>query len=294
MPSAVENRFLGITQPLPLPHGEDENSLRTFLEGLSLDGAPQAELANYLNEDFRRFVYTLGMVPEQNGQLLEIGANPYFTTMLLKRFRRYDVHCTNYFGVTGGGSSQTVTHVPSGEAFEIDYLNNNVDLEDIPFAGPFDVILFCEVIEHLVTDPLNALRRIKERLSPGGTLILTTPNVNRLENIAKMMSGQNIYDPISGYGVYGRHNREYNKHELYLMLDHVGFDLQVMFSADVHENHSDKYYPTERLAREILSIPNRRHDLGQYIFLRAVNNRPAKPGKPRWLYRSYPDAELCD
>jgi hypothetical protein len=145
-----------------------------------------------------------------------------------------------------------------------------------------------------VSDPLNALRRIKDRLVPGGTLILTTPNVNRLENIAKMMAGQNIYDPISGYGVYGRHNREYNKHELFLMLDHLGFKLDLMFSSDVHENHSDSYYPTAGLAKQILATPNRGYDLGQYIFLRARNSHPAKVGKPRWLYRSYPETELCD
>jgi SAM-dependent methyltransferase len=294
MPSAVENRFPGIVQPLALPEGWNENALKTYLEGLSLDGAPRAELANYLNEDFRRFIYTLAMVPTETGHLLEIGANPYFTTILLKRFRRYDVHCTNYFGVNGGGGRQTVTHIPSAEAFAIDYLNNNVDVEDIPFPGPFDVVLFCEVIEHLVSDPLNALRRIKDRLAPGGALVLTTPNVNRLENIAKMLAGANIYDPISGYGVYGRHNREYNKHELFLMLDHLGFDLEVMFSSDVHVNLSDNYYPTDALVRQIKSIPNRGHDLGQYIFVRARNNRPARQGKPRWLYRSFPDAELCD
>ncbi|HVI53961.1 MAG TPA: methyltransferase domain-containing protein [Luteibacter sp.] len=294
MSSAVESRFTGIVQPLALPPGETEASLRAWLGELSLDGAPQAELANYLNEDFRRFLYTLDLVPDQTGRLLEIGANPYFTTILLKRFRQYDIHCSNYFGVDGGGGQQTVVHTPTGEAFPIDYLNNNVDVQDIPYDGLFDVILFCEVIEHLVSDPLNALRRIKERLAQGGTLVLTTPNVNRLENVAKMMAGANIYDPISGYGVYGRHNREYNKHELHLMLDHLGFDLELMFSSDVHENLSDHYYPTDRLAEQILSTPNRGYDLGQYIFVRARSNRPAKAGKPRWLYRSYPDAELCD
>lgn len=294
MSSRLEDRFPELAQPLPLPPGEDEASLKAYLEGLSLEGAPQAELANYLNEDFRRFVYTLGLVPEQTGSLLEIGANPYFTTVLLKRFRQYHVNCSNYFGVDGGGGRQTVTHVPSGTEYAIDYLNNNVDTEDIPFAGPFEVILFCEVIEHLVSDPLNALRRIKDRLVPGGCLVLTTPNVNRLENVTKMLAGANIYDPISGYGVYGRHNREYNKHELYLMLDHLGFDLEVMFSSDVHDNLSDHYFPTARLEEQIRSTPNRAYDLGQYLFVRARNNRPAKAGKPRWLYRSYPDSELCD
>lgn len=275
------------------PASHNQASLKQYLSEFKLDDAPPAELANYLNEDFLRFVHTLSLVPDGRTRLLEIGANPYFTSILLKSFRQHELHCTNYFGIHGGGGQQTCKNEVTGESFTFDYLNNNVDVEDIPFEGSFEIVLFCEVIEHLVGDPIGALRRIKDKLSPGGLLILTTPNVNRLENIAKMMSGQNMYDPISGYGVYGRHNREYNKHELFLMLDHVGFDLEVMFSADVHENLSNHYFPTHRIAKAILSTPNRGHDLGQYLFVRARNTRPAKAGKPRWLYRSYPEAELC-
>ncbi|MDQ0010611.1 SAM-dependent methyltransferase [Luteibacter jiangsuensis] len=294
MSKSLRSVFPDIEHSAHIPQPYDAASLRRYLGSFSLDGAPTTELANYLNEDFMRFVLTLGIVPEAGGRLLEIGANPYFTTILLKKFRRYDVCCTNYFGIEGGGSRQVCKSAETGEEFAFEFLNNNVDKEDIPFEGQFDVVLFCEVIEHLVADPIGALRRIKDKLAPGGALVLTTPNVNRLENIAKMMAGQNMYDPISGYGVYGRHNREYNKHELYLMLDHLGFDLEVLFSSDVHENHSNLYYPTEKIAQQILAIPNRGYDLGQYIFLRARSTRPAKPGKPRWLYRSFPEGELCD
>ncbi|KAF1008004.1 MAG: Ubiquinone biosynthesis O-methyltransferase [Luteibacter sp.] len=290
----LESIFSHIDRPLSLPSSQTEATLRTYLGGFSLDGAPRSELTNYLDEDFRRFVHTLELVPDTRGRLLEIGANPYFTTILLKKFRKHEVHCTNYFGIDGGGGTQTCKHVDTGETFAFDFLNGNVDVEDIPFEGSFDVILFCEVIEHLVSDPLGALRRIKDKLTPGGALVLTTPNMNRLENVAKMLAGQNMYDPISGYGVYGRHNREYNKHELFLMLDHLGFDLEILFSSDVHANHSDLYFPVDRIAPLIATIPNRDYDLGQYIFLRARNNRPAKPGKPRWLYRSYPEADLVD
>ena len=294
MMSAVDSRFPEIVQPLPLPPGQSEAELRSYLGGFSLDGAPASELASYLNEDFRRFVYTLALVPDGRGRLLEIGANPYFTTVLLKQFRKYELSLTNYFGINGGGGRQSLTHTTTGESFDFEFVNNNIDVEDIAFEHSFDVVLFCEVIEHLVTDPIEALRRIKARLVPGGLLVLTTPNVNRLENIAKMLAGQNMYDPISGYGVYGRHNREYNKHELFLMLDHLGFDLEALSSSDVHENHSDLYYPISAIEPLIPTTPNRSLDLGQYIFLSARNNRPARAGKPRWLYRSYPEEAFSD
>ena len=40
-------------------------------------------------------------------------------------------------------------------------------------------------------------------LKPLGAMILTNPNVVRLENVAKLMSGANVYDAYSGYGPYG-------------------------------------------------------------------------------------------
>src|SRR3989440_9270321 len=57
-----------------------------------------------------------------------------------------------------------------------------------------------------------------------------------LENVCRLIAGENIYDPYSGYGPYGRHNREYNRDELAKLLVFAGFEIEVLFSADVHES----------------------------------------------------------
>ncbi len=59
---------------------------------------------------------------------------------------------------------------------------------------------------------------IKRVLKTGGTLILTTPNVTRSEKLACFISDSNSYDQYIVYGPYGRHNREYNRHELQYLL----------------------------------------------------------------------------
>ena len=79
----------------------------------------------------------------------------------------------------------------------------------------FDHILFCEVLEHLTNHPLRAVLQLKKVLKPDGMLVLTTPNAARLENVVAFIEGRNIYDPYSAYGPYGRHNREYTRHELH-------------------------------------------------------------------------------
>jgi SAM-dependent methyltransferase len=288
--------FPQIPHPIQYPNGETGLSLLNYLREFRLDSSSANELENYLKEDFNRFVYTLNLLPklESDASLLEIGSNPYFTSILIKKFTNYQLSCTNYFGVDNGIGKQIQTNTSTGEIFQFEYTNHNIDTDDLPFEKKFDVILFCEVLEHLTNDPLLALLRIKNSLKKDGILVLTTPNVNRLENISKMIAGSNVYDPYSGYGVYGRHNREYNKHELFLLLSHCGFEIEVMFTSDVHENRANDFFSVRKLSKLLHGIKYRSLDLGQYIFIRAKNSLPAKSCKPTWLYRSYPDSELCD
>jgi len=166
-----------------------------------------------------------------------------------------------------------------------------VENDDFPYPdGEFDVVIFAEIIEHLLNDPCKVLREIRRVLKPGGTLLLTTPNVARLENVARIIGGANIYDPYSGYGPYGRHNREYNRHELVQLLEFEGYSATEHFTADVHANNAQAFCSLEEIEN---LIRFREHDLGQYIFVKAtVNSATPKVKRPSWLYRSLPSEKL--
>jgi SAM-dependent methyltransferase len=295
MSSSPERHFPELVHPLALPDGQTHEQLFTYLSQFRLDGPVSDELVYYLREDFVRFVLTLGLVPpaDASARLLEIGANPYFMSILLRKYTHYGASFVNYFGRSDGGGAQTQRNPITGEAFTFEYLHCNIDSDELPFGFSFDTVLFCEVLEHLILDPVKALLRIKAALKPGGCLILTTPNVARLENVARLVAGASIYDPYSGYGPYGRHNREYNRHELVQLLEHCGFEVEVAFSADVHPNRANDYVPVDELVAALRSVNNRGFDLGQYLFIRARNAKDARNGKPRWLYRSLPDSELA-
>ena len=278
---------LSYTPPQQLPAGWSEAALREFVTSIQVEDGPADELKNYANDDFRRFIYTLGLVPETPGlRILELGANPYFTTTLLQKFRQAELHLANFFA-TGNEpeGSQNVTIHQTGEIINYSYKHFNVEEDEFPYAdGMFDVVLFCEIVEHLLKDPVHALAEIRRVLKPGGTLIVTTPNVVRLENVRKMIAGENIYDPYSGYGPYGRHNREYTQQDLFSLLSANGFRPNSLFTADVTERE-DSFASIDQIA----ALRNRRPELGQYIFCRSTLNTDAKktpPVRPEWLYRS--------
>jgi SAM-dependent methyltransferase len=290
-----KNGSFPLVPELPLPEGVSEEELFEFLKSVLVADAPPPEMANYCRQDFRRFVYTYGLARDVSGKCLELGANPYFTTILLQDFTSLKLSLANYFGSNRDNLiTQTVnyTKFKSDEkiSVQLESQHFNIEKESFPFANEeFDVVLFCEIIEHLLMNPVGVLKEIKRVLKQNGTLILTTPNVSRLENVARMIAGVNIYDPYSGYGPYGRHNREYNKHELYLLLDYLGFTIDVMFTADVHDNQASSYAPVPQFEN---LLKHRESDLGQYIFVRALNTRKAGEKKPAFLYRSYPADEL--
>jgi SAM-dependent methyltransferase len=297
MSDKLLTEYFPLRPALPLPAGRDEDQIHAELRRVQIAGAPQ-EIVNYCDQDWRRFLYTYGLAEGLTGRALEIGANPYFTTYLLKTFTPLELTLTNYFDSHFNETAQLVA-MPhdDGAVKELTLKFDHFDVESSRFPYPdqsFDVVFFCEVMEHMTNDPLSALREINRVLRPGGTLILTTPNVARLENVARLVAGANIYDPYSGYGPHGRHNREFIMHELFLMLQWCGFDFDRQFTADVHDNLSLNYMGQSQLEQLCPILNFRRLDLGQYLFTRSVKKRAPRLNRPNWLYRSYPLGELVE
>jgi SAM-dependent methyltransferase len=173
---------------------------------------------------------------------------------------------------------------------EFEYHALNVEAERFPFDdGSFDVVLFCEVIEHLLLDPVTALSEMHRVLKVGGTLVVTTPNLARLENVGRLAAGANIYDPYSGYGPYGRHNREFIRHELIQLLEFTGFSPTSHFTADVHSHATANFIDPARLAG---LVEHRLPDLGQYIFCAATKTHSPRDGRPSELFRSMSGQDL--
>ena len=83
---------------VPIPYGYTYVQLKKLLLSIEIDNSGPGALDPYVEDSFERFLFTWDLAKDLQGSCLELGANPYFTTLLLKEFSSLDVHLANYFG----------------------------------------------------------------------------------------------------------------------------------------------------------------------------------------------------
>jgi SAM-dependent methyltransferase len=193
-------------------------NIRRYLLSFRLDDAPAGLTEQYVNDALPRFLRTLEFIPLPPGnRILEIGSNPYFFHLLLRKFfpsitlEGSNFFDRNIFSNEIGSLTQRTSSADFGEDYSFNSTLFNIEtVAEYPYPeDSFDLVFFCETLEHLVVDPLSTFGKIRRIIRPGGHLIVTLPNAVRLTNVALMLEGYNFFDIYSRNGVHGRHNREF-------------------------------------------------------------------------------------
>jgi SAM-dependent methyltransferase len=188
----------------------------------------RAEAERYLYDSWNRMQVVLDWMQDlqQKGvkKVLELGANPYYLTLLLKKHLQLELHLANYFGDSGHEKLERQTIDNGSEKQELEYFHFNVETERFPYDDQvFDCVIFCEILEHLLLQPDFTVSEIRRILAPSGYVIISTPNAARLSNLVRLARGRNIYADYSPHGIYGRHNREYTFGEVVDLLKRHNF-----------------------------------------------------------------------
>jgi SAM-dependent methyltransferase len=193
--------------------------------------------------------------------VLELGAIPYYLTILLRKFAGLNIDTLSFYEFEL--AKQTTHHLENAETqeqYDFAYAPVNAERDVFPFADQtYELVLCCELLEHLLINPSHMLYEIHRVLKPNGYLVLTTPNVLRWQNVFSLLKGSNIYDRYHGNGIYGRHNREYSQREVVDLLRANAFEVERADTRNV--------YGSESLNRVGL-FPNRRDNI--FILARAV------------------------
>ncbi len=224
--------------PMPLPvrgpaFAEAEASLRRVQPG-----SPGAKA--YLDNHITRLARTVELIPPacSSRRALELGCYMQITP-LLASLRGYSEIRGAHFGPLGQ-TERKITEV-SGVPFEC--LVDSFDVERDPFPYPdshFELVLACELIEHMIFDPMHLLLECRRVLEEGGRLLLTTPNVASLTSVWRALHGygnpQIFYQysrPVPGRPLEIQHVREYTAYEVRDALRAAGFEIEFLFTEPI-------------------------------------------------------------
>lgn len=119
----------------------------------------------------------------------------------------------------------------------------NIETDAFPFKpNSFDLVLLCEVIEHMTNyPPTLLLAKIHTILKPGGHLLITTPNSTQLKNLARSLF--RLRAPAGDNSPYSAHHHEYSLSELANLLNASSFTLTLRC-------HIDFYTPFRSRSKE--------------------------------------------
>jgi SAM-dependent methyltransferase len=220
-------------------HPEELGAAVEALRGLNLPGN---QARAYFEKHLARLAQTLTLVPQSrsSGRILELGCYMQITPFL-QRLRGYSDVRGAYSGPAGRTDKRFASVL--GDRFEARVDLFDAERDRFPFDdGCFETVLACEVIEHLLRDPMHLLLECRRVLEEGGRLIVTTPNIASLTSVARVLHG---YDNPQVFYLYKRpgaddltevpHVREYTAFELGDAVRAAGFEIESLFTEPIAE-----------------------------------------------------------
>ncbi len=220
----------------PLERKLDSADIKAFLKSVSLPFDNQEPAMNYHFVHSQRYAITLealGNIPLQKGmKVLELAASPYGMSAYLCQLFGEDLTLANF---ADPPEERTVSIGIDKCTYKLQEYAFNVEQDTWPLRHEsLDLVIACEIVEHLAMDPMALFAGANRVLKPGGFFFVSTPNSASIQNILKlgrlMPAGlaQSFRRPISIARIYERHNREYTPFTIGEMFMASGFKVEFM------------------------------------------------------------------
>lgn len=210
-------------------------------EFLASTAMPDPASAAYFQEHKQRMVRTLSLVPpgHAHSRALELGSYLQMAATLHSVLGYGTVNAA-YYAPAPGRDRKTLSTPAGAYTAEIDLF----DAESHPFPyadSSLDVVLCCELIEHLIHDPMHMLLESWRVLAHDGLLLITTPNVASLTSVWAALEGKRNPQVFSRYPAITNadtpHVREYTPQELDAALRAAGFEVTALFTERLQQAH---------------------------------------------------------
>ena len=191
-----------------------------FQEALKGTGSPRQDWAEGRSPELCRIFNAFADTPHLLGPTLDIGSEG---ASFFRPIKKFTPHLLPYLSADLEGTSIEIDGTQiQGFHFECDK-----DLLPLP-SQSMGCVLMCDVIEHLLVDPVWTLLEINRVLRIGGHFIVSTPNAGGIARAFKIFGGyhpgtEHEYKPTA---IYARHNREWTVTELGQTLLNIGFNIE--------------------------------------------------------------------
>jgi len=211
----------------------DEVAARIQPDDRSLD----PWFTNYCREHRRRLAGDLRIVEQRlrpGARVLECGAVPLLMTTALAGLE-YEVTALD---VGPERFSKAIARLG------LEVRKCDIETQPVPFvADTFDAVLFNELFEHLRINPVFTLREVYRVLRPGGSLLLSTPNLRSFRGVRNLLlhnqghaASADVYRQYEKLETLGHmgHVREYTTREVSDFLARVGFRVDAVIFRGGH------------------------------------------------------------
>ena len=215
---------MAVTAPAP------GNPLREFYE------SPDVPLRSGLDRARRQARMLAGMLRDVTGPAVIVDLGCGDGSALAVAAEHNPAH--RFAGIDWSGDA-----LRQAQALGLTVVRAGVSGGSLPVAdGAADVVIMSELIEHLV-DPDGAVAEARRILRPGGSLLLSTPNLAAWYNRGLLAFGiQPIFSEVSLRGVFGRpgrvvagHLRLFTRRALTEFLTASGFCCVTVTGARYHD-----------------------------------------------------------
>jgi len=213
-----------------------------------LEVSPKADRYENVSIDPGNVAAKLASFIPKGARVLDVGCGTGSITEVIQKMTGAD-----FIGIEPDGERAEAARMRGIKAFQ-GYLTEAF----IKDHGPFGIILFADVLEHL-PNPAEVVLLAKRGLIPGGSIVASVPNVAHLSVRQDLFAGDFDYQP---YGIMdATHLRWFTKKSLHRFFERLGFQV-VGYSVTV--NIELPHYSLRRPWRWF-SSPTRRKIVGKLV-----------------------------
>jgi SAM-dependent methyltransferase len=199
--------------------------------------APEEQI--YLRTHARRYELLLDLVGELSPETILVVGPSYESLLLREVFPHARVNTLGWLD----------DRFPLREGDR--HTEFDLNESSYPELEDHDVVVCCEVIEHLHVAPVPVLRFLASGLRDGGHLILQTPNATALPKRLRMLLGRNPYDPIREHPGNPGHFHEHTVRELLSDLEAAGLEV-TQWQTQNYFNHGSRKNAAYRATAKVL------------------------------------------